>query len=79
MSYANQSLAKRPQIFGAADFIEYKKMSGLPIETQLNTNNYDGIDTDWFDAVFAPSWSQKHTITFKEETTKEIILLLLII
>lgn len=65
MSYANQSLAKRPEIFRAADFIEYKKMSGLPIETQLNTNNYDGIDTDWFDAVFAPSWSQKHTITFQ--------------
>ena len=58
MSYANQSLARLPQIFGAADFIEYKKMSGLPIETQLQANNYDGTDTDWFDAVFTPSWSK---------------------
>ncbi len=65
MSYANQSLARHPDIFRAADFIEYKKMSGLPIETMLQTNGYDGTDTNWFDAVFEPSWSQKHTLTFQ--------------
>lgn len=65
VSYANQRLARHPQIFGAEDFIAYKKMSGLPIETQLETNRYDGTDTNWFDAVFAPSWSQKHTMTFQ--------------
>jgi len=65
VSYANQRLARHPQIFGAEDFIAYKKMSGLPIETQLETNHYDGTDTNWFDAVFAPSWSQKHTMTFQ--------------
>lgn len=65
VSYANQRLARHPQIFGAEDFIVYKKMSGLPIETQLETNKYDGTDTNWFDAVFAPSWSQKHTMTFQ--------------
>jgi len=70
VSYANQSLARRPQIFRAADFIEYKKMSGLPIEAQLEANNYDGTDTDWFDAVFTPSWSQKHTITFQGGNNK---------
>lgn len=65
VSYANQRLARHPQIFGAEDFIAYKKMSGLPIETQMETNRYDGTDTNWFDAVFAPSWSQKHTMTFQ--------------
>ena len=65
VSYANQSLARLPQIFGAADFIDYKKMSGLPIEAQMDANNYDGTDTNWFDAVFTPSWSQKHTVTFQ--------------
>ena len=65
VNYANQRLARHPQIFGAEDFIVYKKMSGLPIETQLETNKYDGTDTNWFDAVFAPSWSQKHTMTFQ--------------
>jgi TonB-linked SusC/RagA family outer membrane protein len=70
MSYANQSLARHPQIFRAADFIEYKKMSGLPIEAQLEANNYDGTDTDWFDVVFAPSWIQKHTVTFQGGNNK---------
>lgn len=65
VSYANQSLARHPEIFRAKDFIEYKKMSGLPIETQLQANNYNGTDTDWFDVVFAPSWNQKHTMTFQ--------------
>ena len=65
MSYANQSLARHPQIFGAEDFIDYKRMSGLPIDTQLEANKYDNTDTNWFEAVFAPSWSQKHTVTFQ--------------
>ncbi|NCD15649.1 MAG: SusC/RagA family TonB-linked outer membrane protein, partial [Bacteroidia bacterium] len=65
VSYANQSLARHPQIFGADDFIDYKRMSGLPIDTQLEANNYDNTDTNWFEAVFAPSWSQKHTVTFQ--------------
>lgn len=65
MSYSNQRLARHPEIFGAKDFIEYKRMSGLPIDNALEANNYDGTDTDWFDAVFAPSWSQKHTLTFQ--------------
>ena len=65
LSYANQRLARHPEIFGAKDFIEYKRMSGLPIDTQLEANNYDNTDTNWFDAVFEPSWSKKHTITFQ--------------
>jgi TonB-dependent starch-binding outer membrane protein SusC len=65
VSYVCQSLAKKPKIFRAKDFIEYKKMSGLPIESQMTANNYDGTDTDWFDVVFAPSWSPQHTITFQ--------------
>lgn len=64
-SFITQSLARRPEIFRAEDFIEYKRMSGLPIDNQLEANNYDGTDTDWFDAVFAPSMSQQHSITFQ--------------
>lgn len=64
-SFITQSLARRPEIFRAKDFIEYKRMSGLPIDNQLEANGYDGTDTDWFDAVFAPSMSQQHGITFQ--------------
>lgn len=65
MSYSNQRLAKTPEIFRAAEFIEYKKMSGTTIEADLVTNGYDGTDTDWFDEVFDPSWASQHTITLQ--------------
>ena len=71
-SYANQRLARHPQIFGAADFIEYKKMSGLPIESLLETNKYDGTDTNWFKEVFAPSWNKNHTLAFQGGTTRQL-------
>jgi len=63
--YTGQSLARKPEIFRADDFIKYKRMSGLPIDNQLETNGYDGTDTDWFDVVFATSWSPQHTVTFQ--------------
>ncbi|MBN2637203.1 MAG: SusC/RagA family TonB-linked outer membrane protein, partial [Prolixibacteraceae bacterium] len=65
VGYVVQSLARRPEIFGAEDFIAYKRMSGLPIDAQLEANDYDGTDTDWFDVVFAPSLNQQHTVTFQ--------------
>lgn len=70
MSLISQSLAKKPEIFRAKDFIAYKKMSGLPIDNMITTNGYDptnykGPDTDWLDVVFAPSMSQQHTLTFQ--------------
>src|SRR5690606_10518435 len=60
VAFVTQSLARRPEIFGAEDFIAYKRMSGLPIDAQLEANDYDGTDTDWFDVVFAPSLNQQH-------------------
>lgn len=65
VSLVTQSLARRPKIFRAKDFIKYKEMSGLPIDAQLTANGYDGTDTDWFDVVFAPSTSPQHTVTFQ--------------
>jgi TonB-linked SusC/RagA family outer membrane protein len=65
MSYISQSLARKAEIFRAADFIAYKKMSGVITDATLTGYKYDGTDTDWFDAVFAPSLSQQHTITFQ--------------
>ena len=65
VSYVTQSLARKPKIFKAADFIAYKKMEGKLDDATLTQNGYDGTDTDWFDAVFAPSTSPQHTITFQ--------------
>ena len=65
VSLISQSLAKRSEIFDAKSFIAYKRMSGLPIDNALTTNNYNGTDTNWFDVVFAPSLSQQHSLTFQ--------------
>jgi len=65
MSYISQSLARKAEIFRAEDFIAYKKMSGVLTDATLTGYKYDGTDTDWFDAVFAPSLSQQHAITFQ--------------
>ena len=65
VKYTRQSLAHKPEIFGAEDFIAYKTMSGVDMEALLTANGYDGTDTDWFDVVFEPSWSPQHTFTFQ--------------
>ncbi|MDR0976161.1 MAG: SusC/RagA family TonB-linked outer membrane protein, partial [Prevotellaceae bacterium] len=69
----NQSLANVPEIFGAKDFIQYKKMSGLPIEELatsygVDINNPQG--TDWVDVMFGSSWSTQHGVTFQDGNDK---------
>ncbi len=63
--YTGQSLANKPEIFRAKDWINYKRMSGYDMDAMLTANHYDNTDTDWFDVVFAPSWSPQHTLTFQ--------------
>ena len=70
MKLTRQSLGKRAELFGAKDWIAYKQASGFDMENALKMNNYDGTDTDWFDAVFAPSFSQQHAITFQGGNNK---------
>lgn len=65
MKYTRQSLGKKAEVFNAPDFIDYKRQSGLPIDSMLDAYNYKGQDTDWFDALFAPSYSPQHAVTFK--------------
>ncbi|MBN1183587.1 MAG: SusC/RagA family TonB-linked outer membrane protein, partial [Bacteroidales bacterium] len=65
MSYSNQRLAKKPEIFDAAGFIAYKNASGFDMDALTTAAGYDGTDTDWFDEVFEPAWVSQHTITFQ--------------
>jgi len=60
-----QSLGKRAEILNAEDFINYKRMSGLSIDSMLESYNYQGQDTDWISEVFGPSYSPQHNISFK--------------
>ena len=63
--YILQSLAHKPEMLNAAQFIDYKELQGYAIQDMLKNANYNGLDTDWFDAYFGPSWSPQHTLTFQ--------------
>ena len=65
-----QSLGKKADIFNAKDYIEYQSAIGNITQEQLKANGYNGTDTNWYDAVFAPSWSQQHGITFQGGNNK---------
>ena len=65
-----QSLGKRADIFRAKDYIEYQTYIGNLNEDLLNSNKYDGTDTDWFAAAYEPSWSMQHGISFQGGNNK---------
>jgi len=65
-----QSLGKKADIFGAKDYIEYQTYIGNLSQALLDANKYDGTDNNWYDAVFQPSWSQQHGITFQGGNNK---------
>ena len=60
-----QTLGKKADIFRAKEYIEYQTAIGNLSQDLLTKNGYNGQDTDWYDAVFQPSWSQQHGITFQ--------------
>ena len=60
-----QSLAHKPEMLNAEQFIDYKELQGYAIQEMLKNANYNGRDTDWFDEYFGPSWSPQHTLTLQ--------------
>ena len=63
--FINQSLAHKPEMLNAEQFIDYKELQGYPIQDMLKNAHYNGTDTDWFDEYFNPSWNTQHTVTFQ--------------
>ena len=47
--FINQSLAHKPEMLNAEQFIDYKELQGYAIQDMLKNANYNGTDTDWFD------------------------------
>ena len=58
-------LAKKPGVMNAAQFIDFKKMQGYDIELEMNTNGYNGEDTDWADVLFEKGFAHQHALTFQ--------------
>ena len=65
-----QSLGKEPDLFNAADYIEYQKYIGNLSDELLKSNGYNGQDTDWYSELFAPSWAKQHGVTFQGGNNK---------
>ena len=63
--FINQSLAHKPEMLNAEQFIDYKGLQGYAIQEQLEHANYKGLDTDWFSEYFNPSWNTQHTLSFQ--------------
>ena len=63
--FINQSLAHKPEMLNAEQFIDYKALQGYAIQEQLEHANYKGLDTDWFSEYFNPSWNIQHTVSFQ--------------
>ena len=65
----SQMLGKRPELFGTHDYIDYQQYIGLLTPEALETV-WDGQEHDWIEEVFAPSWSQQHSVTFSGGNNK---------
>ena len=68
--YTLQSLGKKADIFGAKDYIAYHEYIGDITEDLLKANGYNGLDHNWYNSVFQPSWSMQHGITFQGGNNK---------
>ena len=65
----NQTLGKKAEIFETQEYIDYQTYIGQLDQTTLDAV-WDGQEHNWFDAVFAPSWSQQHSLTFSGGNNK---------
>ena len=62
-------LGKQAELFGTQDYIDYQMYIGQLTQTELD-RVWDGQEHNWFDEVFAPSWSQQHSLTFSGGNNK---------
>ena len=65
LKMTRQMLGKRGELLNATSYIEMQKALGNLTDEIIASRNWDGQDHNWYDAVFAPSWSKQHAITFQ--------------
>ena len=62
----NQSLGKKAELFEGDEYVEYQRAIGNINDDLLKANGYKpGMNYNWFDAVFEPSWATQHSISFQ--------------
>ena len=65
-----QSLGKKADLFDANEYIEYHKYIGDLSDEVLQTNNYQGQNTDWYKEVFESSLAHQHSLTVQASNGK---------
>jgi len=59
-------LGKKAELFEGDEYVEYQKAIGQITDDLLEINGWKpGMNYNWFDAVFAPSWAQQHGVTLQ--------------
>lgn len=66
----NQRLGKKPELFGADDWIAYKEMSGFDMAKTMGDAYEKHPDTDWIDEVFEPTWATQHSLILQDGNEK---------
>lgn len=65
-----QSLGKKADLFDANEYIEYHKYIGDLSDEVLQSNNYQGQNTDWYKEVFESSLAHQHSLTVQASNGK---------
>ncbi|MBD9016588.1 MAG: TonB-dependent receptor [Prevotella sp.] len=65
-----QSLGKKADLFDANEYIEYHKYIGDLSDEVLQSNNYQGQNTDWYKEVFDSSLAHQHSLTLQASNGK---------
>ena len=65
-----QSLGKKAELHDGPSYVEYEKYIDSAFAESLESNGYNGENYNWFDAMYAPSWSQQHGLTFSGGNNK---------
>ena len=61
----NQMLGKKGDLLNASEYIDMQKAIGNLTDDIIKSRKWDGQDHNWYDAVFTPSWSKQHAVTFQ--------------
>ena len=61
---------KKADLFDAPEYIEYHKYIGDLSDEVLQTNNYQGQNTDWYKEVFESSLAHQHSLTVQASNGK---------
>lgn len=68
--YVSSSIAKKPKLFNAQEYIDYWSSTGLLTKDMIDLDWNGKTDTDWIDAEFGHGNMTRHTVTLSAGNDK---------